>query len=69
MLEASVQVRLQTQPTHNSVVVAVDVCVDSVQSLEDLAHVLFKVRGEWYAWRGGEELSIRQVVAGPGEQV
>jgi hypothetical protein len=69
MLEAGVQVRLQTQTAHDRVVVAVDVCVDPVQSLEDLADVLFKVGGEWHAGCGREELGIRQVVARPREEV
>jgi hypothetical protein len=58
VLEAGVQVRLQTQTAHDRVVVAVNVCVDPVQPLEDLADVLLEVGGEWYAWRGREELCV-----------
>lgn len=36
MLEACVEVRLQTKVHYDRVVMAVDVCVHSVQSLEDL---------------------------------
>lgn len=60
---------LQTQAAHHSVVVAVDVRVDPVQALEDLAHVLLEVGGEGHAWCCREELCVGQVVAGPCEEV
>jgi len=43
--------------------------VDAVQALEDLAHVLLEVGREGHAWGGREKLSVRQVVAGPGEEM
>ena len=49
--------------------VTVDVRVNPVQSLEDLAHVLFEIGGEGHAWCCREELCVGQVVAGPGEEV
>lgn len=36
MLEPGVQVRLETESSDDAVVVAVNVCVDTVQTLEDL---------------------------------
>jgi len=69
VLETSVQMRLQTQAAHHSVVVAVDVRVDPVQALEDLADVLLEVGREGHAWGCREELCVGQVVAGPCEEV
>jgi hypothetical protein len=46
VLEAGVQVGLETEMYHNRVVVTVDVCVDSVQTLEDLAEETGEGLGE-----------------------
>jgi hypothetical protein len=51
MLEASVQMWFETKMDHDGVVVAVDVCVDSIQTLEDLSEETGKGLGERNACR------------------
>lgn len=50
MLEAGVQVWLETKVYHDRVVVAVDVGVDSVQTLEDLTEETRECLGEGNAY-------------------
>lgn len=50
MLEAGVQVWLETEMYHNWVVMAVDVGVDSVQTLEDLSEETWEGLGERNAY-------------------
>lgn len=46
VLEAGVQMRLETEVHHDRVVVAVDMSVDTVQALEDLAEETGECLGE-----------------------
>jgi hypothetical protein len=50
VFEAGVQVWLETKVYHNRVVMAVDVGVDSVQTLEDLAEETRECLGERNAY-------------------
>lgn len=47
VLEAGVEMWLETQVDNDRVVVAVDVRIDAIEALEDLADGLPKVLGEW----------------------
>ena len=58
MLESRVQMSLKTQTAYHRIVMAVDVCVDSVQTLEDLSYRRIKRLREWDAWLGGEDGGI-----------
>lgn len=69
MLESGVEVSLEAQTADDAVVVAVDVCVDSVEALEDLLDGGLEGSGEGHARLGGEEVGVGQQVRGPGEQV
>lgn len=69
MLEASIEMGFEAKTSDDAVVVAVDVCVDTVQALEDLLDGGLEGGREWYAWVGGEDGSVREEVRGPGEEV
>jgi len=43
MLKASVQMRFQTQTAHDTVMMAVDVCVDAIEALEDVLDIGLEV--------------------------
>lgn len=66
MLEASVQMWFETEMYHDWVVVAVDVCVDSVQTLEDLSEETGKGFGERNAYQcdniSDESLNMRRTL-------
>ena len=47
----------------------VNVRINAIQPLENLAHVLLEVGREGHAGCGREELGVAEVVAGPGEEV
>lgn len=59
----------ETKTSDDAVVVAVDVCVDTVQALKDLLDGGLEGCWEWHAWVGGEDGSVREEVRGPGEEV
>lgn len=59
---------LQPQTPDNAVVVAVDVGVDTVEALEDLAYRFLKVWREGYARMGGKNGGVGEVIAGPVEE-
>lgn len=50
LLEAGVQVGFQAELSDDWVMVAVDVRVDTVHALEDLAHKSWERLGEWNAY-------------------
>jgi len=55
MLEASVKMRLQAQVDDDGIVVAVDVCVYSVEALEELAESCREMFREGHADAGRED--------------
>ena len=69
MLEAGVEMGLQTQFNDDRVVVAVDVCIDAVQALEHVADEGGKRLGEGYADARGEHGLVVDVGLYPGHEV
>lgn len=69
MLEARVEMCLQPETPNHAVVVAVDVGVDSVETLEDLADCGEEVGREGNAGLSGEEIRVGEIGGGPGEEV
>ena len=65
VLEASVEMRLQSESTHNTVVMAVDVGVDTVQPLEKHLDGLLEAFWEWHTWLSWEDTWVAKVVRGP----
>ena len=61
VLEAGVEMRLKTQLADDWVVVAVDVCVNTVHPLEDGANGRWECPWERNAWQGLSALSRTQV--------
>lgn len=51
MLEASIEMSLETKFPDDRVVVAIDVCVDTVHPLEYLANHAWERLGKWYTWK------------------
>nr|POE90627.1 hypothetical protein CFP56_60240 [Quercus suber] len=68
VLEAGVEVGFEAETADDTVVVAVDVGVDAIQALEDGADRGLKVGGEGYTGMRGEDVGVREVVGGPGEE-
>ena len=68
MLKPRIQMRLQPQPPHDRIVMAVDMRVDTVQPLEQHAHRLLESFREGHAGLCGEEGGIGEVSGRPGEQ-
>lgn len=66
MLEAGVEVRLETEVDDDGVVVAVDVCVDAVETLEDLGEAGAEGFGEGDAYSKKLVLVIVRVGEGRG---
>lgn len=69
MLEAGVKVGLQAETADDAVVMAVDVGVDSVQSLENLLDGRLERGGEGNARVGGEDVGVGEEVGGPGQEM
>jgi hypothetical protein len=66
MLEASVKMRLQTESSNHTVVMAVYVCVNTVESLKEHLHCLLKAFREWHARLSGKDAGVAEVVRCPG---
>lgn len=60
---------LQPQTTHNAVVMAVDVGVDAVESLEKNFDGLLETFWERHAGLSWEDAWVAEVIGGPGEEV
>ena len=65
VLESSVEMSLQSESTHNTVVMAVDVGVDTVQPLEKHLDGLLEAFWEWHTWLSWEDTWVAKVVRGP----
>lgn len=69
MLETRVEMRLEAEVHDDGIVMAVDVRVDAIQALEDVADTLWEVFGEGNAnarWEGG---LVIDVGLDPGHEV
>jgi hypothetical protein len=69
VLEACVEMRLQAQVNNDRIVMTVDMCVDAVQALEDVAHGLWEMLGERYADPAGKGGLVVNVGLHPGHEV
>ena len=69
VLEARVEMRLQSKLDDDRVVVAVDVSVDAVEALEHVANEGWKGLRERYTDTAGEHLLVIDVGLHPGHQV
>ena len=59
----------ETKTSDDAVVVAVDVCVDTVQALKDLLDGGLEGGRKRHSWVGGEDVRVRKKVRSPGEEV
>lgn len=50
MFEACIEVGFETEVDDDGVMMAVDVCVDAVETLEDLEDKRTEGTREWYTW-------------------
>ena len=69
MLETSVEMSLETETSDDAVVMAVDVGIDAVETLEDLFDGGLEGRWKRHSWVGGEDVRVRKKVRSPGEEV
>jgi uncharacterized membrane-anchored protein len=69
VFEASVEMRLETQLNYDRVVVAVDVCIDTVQALEHVADERGERLGEGYANARREHGLVVDVRLYPGHKM
>lgn len=69
LLEARVEVGLEAELADDGVVVAVDVGVDAVHALEDLAHGLGEGLGEGHADARGQHALVVDVALHPAHQL
>lgn len=69
MLEARVQMRLETQAAHHAVMMAINVRVYAIQTFEDGANGGLEAARKRHAGTSGENGRIAEVVAGPSEQM
>ena len=59
----------ETKTSDDAVVVAVDVCVDTVQALKDLLDGGLEGGRKRHSWVGGEDVCVGEQVGGPREEV
>jgi tetrahydromethanopterin S-methyltransferase subunit B len=64
MLEASIEMWFKTKVDDDRVVVTIDVCINTVKTLEDLADSLTKSLGEGNACRGNGSPVLECLVHG-----
>lgn len=69
LLEARVEVGLEAELADDGVVVAVDVGVDAVHALEDLAHGLGEGLGEGHADARGQHALVVDVALDPAHEL
>ena len=69
VFEACVEVRLKTELDDDGVVMAVDVCIDTVQALEHVANEGWEGLREWNTDTAGEHLLIVDIRLHPRHQV
>jgi len=69
VLEASIQMRFEAQLNNDRIVVAVDVGVDAVETLEDVSEKRGKGLGERNTNPAREHLLVVDVTLDPGHQV
>lgn len=69
MLEARVQMCLEPQPSHDTVVVAVNMCVNAIQALEDGSDRGLEAARKRHAGLRGEDVGIAEVVARPCQKM
>ena len=61
--------RLETESAHDTVVMAVDVSVDAVETLEEHFDGLLKAIREWNSGLGWKDAWVAEVVGGPGQEM
>jgi hypothetical protein len=69
MLEARIQMRFQAQMHNDGIVMTVDMRVDAIQALEDIADGGGEVFGEGHADAAGEGGFVIDVGLNPGHEV